>query len=251
MLLMGLLASSMLDSIQPTQAALVVGGDDPQPLIGPDDDNEDNPVIQPADAEVNQSLNNTDILNGGPENDVIIGLLGNDVLQGGGNSDITIGGTEQGEGPNSDIIFGNDWDDVNIWAPGDGSDAYIGGSGTDAQVFGVIDRDDNNVPTLTGTASGFPYGIPTADVTGQGGFCTLERVEDDTLGYEFLVRFFGRATGNLAVTIRLAEVEQVFCTSEEGGQITYADLTGDNPEFAVVALEDVEGLNELVAQIIR
>jgi hypothetical protein len=250
-LVMSLLAGSMIDSIQPTQAALVNGGDEPQVLIGPDDDNEDNSVIQPEDADVNQSLNNTDILNGGPENDVIIGLLGNDVLQGNGNSDITIGGTEQGQGPNSDIIFGGDWDDVNIWAPGDGSDAYIGGSGTDAMVFGVIDRDDNDVPTLDGTADGFPEGIPTADVTGQGGFCTLERVEDDTLGYEFLVRFFVRATGDLAVTIRLAEVEQVFCTSEEGGQVIYADLTEDYSEFAEVEPEEVADLNELVAQIIR
>jgi hypothetical protein len=237
---------------QPTQAGLLVGDDDPVPLIGPDDDNLDNPLIQPADTDVNQSLNNTDILQGGPENNVIIGLLGNDVLLSGPKSDITIGGTEQGQGPNSDVILGGEWDDVNIWAPGDGSDAYVGGSGLDAQVFGVIDRDEDNVPTLDGTASGFPYGSPTADVTGQGGFCTLERVDNAQLaGYEFLVRFFVRATGDLAVIIRLAEVEQVFCTSEAGGAIIYADLTADNPEFVEVELEEVEGLNGIVADIIR
>ena len=79
----------------------------------------------------------------------------------------------------------------------------------------------------------------------------MEEVNDPSLGYEFLVRFFVRATGNLAVTIRLAEVEQVFCTSEEGGQITFADLTQADPEFVVVALEEVEQLNRTVAAIIR
>jgi hypothetical protein len=251
-LLMGLFLSGKLDSIQPTQAALVVGDEDSEVLIGPDDDNVDNPVIQPEDADVDQSLNNTDILLGDKGNDVAIGLLGNDVISGGPGWDITIGGTEQFETPNSDVIFGDSDDDVNIWAPGDGSDAYTGGAGTDAQVFGVIDRDDENVPTLSDPVSGFPEGVPTADVSGQGGFCTLERVEEDTdLGYEFLVRFFVRATGDLAVTIRLAETEQVFCTSEEGGQITFADLTEDDPEFKEVELEEVKDLNKVVAQIIR
>jgi hypothetical protein len=79
----------------------------------------------------------------------------------------------------------------------------------------------------------------------------LEQVEDPLLGYEFLVRFFVRATGALAVTIRLAEVEQVFCTSEAGDQITFADLTAETPEFVVVPLAEVGRLNRLVAQIIR
>jgi hypothetical protein len=247
----GLFLSGKLDSIRPTQAALVDGGAGPEVLIGRDDDNVDNPVIQPDGVEVNQSLDNTDIIWGETGNDVVIGLLGNDVIWGGPDWDITIGGTEQGETPNSDVIFGDEGDDVNIWAPGDGSDAYIGGAGTDAQVFGVIDRDDTNVPTLTDPVEGFPEGAPTADVSGQGGFCTLERVQDAGLGYEFLVRFFVRETGALAVTIRLAEVEQVFCTSEEGGQITFADLTEDSPEFVEVKLEEVKDLNSLVAQIIR
>lgn len=250
-LLVGLFLSGKLDSIQPTQAALVDGGDGPEVLIGRDDDNVDNPVIQPDGVDVNQSLDNADILWGETGNDVVIGLLGNDVIWGGPDWDITIGGTEQGETPNSDVIFGGSGDDVNIWAPGDGSDAYIGESDTDAQVFGVIDRDDDNVPTLTDPVDGFPEGVPTADVTGSGGFCTLESVEDPELGYEFLARFFVRETGALAVTIRLAEVEQVFCTSEEGGQIIFADLTEDDPEFVEVELEEVEDLNGTVAQIIR
>lgn len=248
-LLLGMFISGVVGPIRPTQAGLV--GDSPV-LIGRDDDNVDNPVIQPPDTEVNQSLNNTDILRADTGNHVAIGLLGNDVLLGGPSRDITIGGPEQGETPNSDVIFGYSDDDVNIWAPGDGSDAFLGGDGDlDAMVFGVIDRDDDNVPTLTDPVGGFPEGVPTADVSGLGGFCTLERVEDPDLGYEFLARFFVRATGALAVTIRLSEVEQVFCASEEGGQITYADLTEADPEFVNVELYQVEELNSLVAQIIR
>jgi hypothetical protein len=64
--------------------------------------------------------------------------------------------------------------------------------------------------------------VPTANVSGQGGFCTVEAAPSGS-GYEFLVRFFARATGNLAVTLRTRDVEQVFCTSVAGGAITFAD----------------------------
>jgi Ca2+-binding RTX toxin-like protein len=241
----------MFGSVPPLEASLEEGDTGGQVLIGADDDNLNNPAIQPPNTVANQSLNNTDVLLGGFGNDILIGLLGGDVLRAGPGHDITIGGPEQGVAPNSDVIFGDFGNDVNIWAPGDGSDAFIGGHGWDAMVFGVIDRDANNVPILTPPVSGFPNGVPTANVTGQGGFCTLERVEDPTFGFQWLVRFFVRATGALAVTIRLAEVEQVFCTSEQGGQITYADLTQSSPKFNVVSLEQVKQLNGIVGLIIR
>lgn len=250
----GVFLSGLLGSVQPLQAAFIEGGSGPDVVIGQDDDNLNNPTIQPPGVPANQSLNNTDILEGDGGNDVVIGLLGNDVLHGGPGDDILIGGTEQGSTPNSDIIFGEQGNDINIWAPGDGSDAFIGGPGrSDALVFGVIDRapqDGQIVPTLTGTAPDFPQGVPTANVSGQGGFCTLEQV-DDSLGYEFLVRFFVRVTGVLAVTIRTSEVEQVFCTSLAGGQIAFADLTVANPAFVDVTLEEVKRLNHRVARIIR
>jgi hypothetical protein len=221
-------------------------------VIGPDNDNLNNSLIQPPGTAANQSLNNTDIQRGGGGNDVLIGLLGSDVQLGEGGDDILVGGTEQFVAPNSDIQFGGPGNDVSIWAPGDGSDFFDGGPGRDAQVFGVIDRDASNVPTLTGGAPGFPRGIPTANVLGSPGFCTLEQVPADSdLGYEFLVRFFVRATGALAVTIRLVDVEQVFCTSQAGGQIIFADLRQANPQFEVVSLNRVERLNPLVRNIIR
>jgi Ca2+-binding RTX toxin-like protein len=196
-------------------------------------------------------LNNTDVLLGGFGNDILIGLLGNDVLRGGPGHDILIGGPEGAGPPNSDVIFGDFGNDVNIWQGGDGSDAFIGGHGRDAMVFGTMDRDANNVPILTPPVEGFPHGVPTANVTGQGGFCTLERVQDPEFGFDWLVRFFVRATGALAVTIRLAEVEQVFCTSQPGGQVTFADLTQSSPQFVVVSLEQVQQLNQIVGLIIR
>ena len=235
------------------QAAFQTGTGEADVLIGADNDNVDNPLIQPPGTEANQSLNNTDIQEGRGGNDVLIGLLGNDVQHGGPGADITIGGTEQGVTPNSDVIFGDQGNDINIWAPGDGSDAFIGGRGRrDAMIFGVIDRDADNVPTLTSV--GGPHsetGVPTADLSGSPGFCTVEKVEDPDLGFDFLVRFFVRATGNLAVTVRQTDVEQVFCTTEPGGAITFADLTDPNPQFNEVSLQEVQQLNPTVAQIIR
>jgi hypothetical protein len=248
--LVALLLSAGFGPTGPTQAALLEGGKGAQLLIGRDDDNVNNPAIQPPDVAANQSLNNADLLEGGQGNDVLIGLLGSDVLLGGPGGDILVGGTEQGSQPNSDIIAGGPGDDVNIWAPGDGSDAFVGGPGLDAQVFGVIDR-VNNIPTVTGPVSGFPTGVPTANVTGMNGFCTIERVEDPAFGYEFLVRFFVRSTGNLAVTIRVTEVEQVFCGGLAVGTIVFADLTQPEPEFVEVTLDQVAALNPTVRLIIR
>jgi hypothetical protein len=183
------------------------------------------------------------------QRNVLIGLLGNDVIHGGPGPDIIVGGTEQGSRPNSDVMFGNEGDDVNIWAPGDGSDAFLGGPGHhDALVVGVIDR-ANNVPTLTNPSPRFPHGVPTANVSGSPGFCTVE--PDTTLGYGFLARFFVRATGALAVTIRLSDVEFVFCTSQAGGRITVADLTQPNPQFVDVTREELAALNIDVGAIMR
>ena len=149
--------------------------------------------------------------------------------------------------------FGGRGNDISICAPGDGSDAFIGGPGKDALVVGLIDRDPANsaLPLLSNPTNGYPHGRPSVNVSGINGFCTLERVDDPDLGYEFLVRFFVRSTGNLAVTMRLSEVEQVYCPGLTPGEIVFADLTRDTPQFATVALKQVPHLNENVAPIIR
>ena len=231
-------------------------GKGPQLLIGSDDDRQDNAAIQ-AGAAANQSLNRTDVLNGGQGNDVIFGLNGNDVIDGGQGADIILGGPDGGAAPggppNSDIMFGGQGDDVNLWAPGDGSEAFIGGPGRDALIFGATDRDavadpatGVRLPTLTFGVPGFPQGIPTADVSGLSNFCTIE--ESPLRAYDHLVRFRG-ATGNIIVTVRVSEVEQVFCS--QGGAIAFADLTLAAPVFVPVSQADVQNLNPLVAAMIR
>lgn len=249
----------LLDFAQPTHAALIEGGAGPQLLIGLDDDNQANADIQ-AGAAANQSLNRTDVMEGGPANDVMFGLNGNDVMDGGPGSDIILGGPDGGAAPggppNSDIMFGGPGQDVNLWAPGDGSEAFIGGNGLDALIFGRTDRETVPdpttgvlLPTLLFGIPGFPQGIPTADVSGLSNFCTIEA--SPSPGYSHLVRFRAAATTNIIVTVRVKEVEQVFCTSEGGGAIAFADLTVPSPAFVPVSLGEVQALNALVAAMIR
>jgi hypothetical protein len=239
-----------------TQAAAVDGWTGPQMLIGADDDRQDNVAIQ-SDAAANQSLNRTDVLTGGQGNDVLFGLNGNDVIDGGPGLDIILGGPDGGAAPggppNSDIMFGGPGDDVNLWAPGDGSEAFIGGPGRDALVFGATDRDSIpdaatsvRLPTLRFGVAGFPQGIPTADVSGLSNFCTID--DSPSRGYQSLVRF-RNAVGSLIVTVRVTEVEQVFCSQDRG--LALADLTQPSPVFVPVSLQDIEALNPVVAAMIR
>jgi hypothetical protein len=236
--------------VVPSSAAVIVGDNHADLLIGLDDDNLDNPTIHPPGTAANQSLNNTDVLLGEGGNDVVIGLLGSDVMHGGSGDDILIGGPEGGVAPNSDVIFGDDGKDINIWAPGDGSDAFLGGRGRDVQVFGVIDR-VAGVPTLTGPVPGYPQGVPTANVSGQNGFCRIDPADPES-GYDFLIRFFVRSTGNLAVTVRVKDVEDLVCSGEEPGTIVYADLTAADPVFEVVTVEQLaRNVNRTLGHIIR
>lgn len=239
-----------------TQASAVKDAKGPQLLIGLDDDRQDNVAVQ-ADAVANQSLNRTDVVGGGPGNDVMFGLNGNDVMDGGPGHDIILGGPDGGPAPggppNSDVMFGGPGNDVNLWAPGDGSEAFIGGPGRDALIFGATDREvlpdqatGVRLPTLRFGVHGFPQGVPTADVTGLTNFCTVE--ESPLSAYEYLVRFRS-STGNILATVRVSEVEQVFCS--QGGAIAFADLTERLPTFVVITQPDLETLNRLVGAMIR
>ena len=251
-LLAGVLCT-LFASASAAHAAFVNGTNTADVLFGLDDDNQANAQIQPPGATVNQSLDNADVIKGGSGDDVLIGLGGNDVMLGGSGDDILVGGTEQFVTPNSDMMVGGDGNDIALWRGGDGSEAFIGGRGkADTLIFGNIDRDADNIPIISATTGRHAStGVPTADVTNQGGFCTLERVQDRAAGYQFLVRFFIRATGNLAVTLRTVDVEQVFCTSEPGGEITFADLTEANPEFVVASFGEVNKINPTASTIIR
>ena len=70
-------------------------------------------------------------------------------------------------------------------------------------------------------------------------------------GFQFLVRFFSKANGNLLVTVRTRDVEQVFCTAQNAAAATFADLTKSNPEFVEIPLADVRNVNSDVARMIR
>ena len=102
------------------------------------------------------------------------------------------------------------------------------------------------LPTLLFGVPGFPQGIPTADVSGLSNFCTLE--PSPSPDYQYLVRFRG-AAGNIIVTVRVSDVEQVFCS--QGGGIAFADLTQPSPAFVLVSPQQVQSLNPLVGAMIR
>jgi hypothetical protein len=243
----------------PTHAAPADDNNSAQLIIGRDDDNSGNVLIQ-AGAAANQSLNRTDVLDGGSGNDVMFGLNGNDVMNGGPGDDIILGGpdggTAPGGPPNSDIMFGGPGNDVNLWAPGDGSEAFLGGNGLDALVFGATDRQTLadpvtgvRLPFLIFGVSGFSQGVPTADVSSLGNFCTLE--PSPLPGFDYLVRFRSKATNAIIVTVRVKDVEQVFCTSQTSAAIAVADLTASSPAFVDVTQPEVAKLNRLVGAIIR
>ena len=238
-----------------TQAAELVGSSRSDILIGRDDDNVNDLEIQPEGVAANQSLNNADALLGGHGDDVLIGMLGSDVLLGDTGNDVMIGGIERGAQPNSDIQIGDAGNDIALWAGGDGSDLFDGGPGRhDALVFGAIDSDsDTHVPILSPVDGRHAAtGLPTANVTGQGGFCSLEAAADPAArGFEFLVRFFSKASGALLVTVRTRDVEQVFCTAEDAAAVTFADLTAPKPDFVEISLDAVPAINADVARMIR
>ncbi len=253
------LAALAIGLAYPTHAA---PGDDnrsAQLIIGRDDDVSTNVLIQ-AGAGADQSLKRTDVLDGGSGNDVMFGLNGNDVMNGGPGDDIILGGPDGGAAPggppNSDIMFGGPGNDVNLWAPGDGSEAFLGGNGLDALIFGATDREQLadpatgvRLPHLIFGVNGFPQGVPTADVSGLGNFCTIEPSPLPT--FDYLVRFRSKATNAIIVTVRVKDVEQIFCTSQNSASIAVADLTAPSPVFVDVTQPEVAILNRIVGAMIR
>jgi hypothetical protein len=83
-------------------------------------------------------------------------------------------------------------------------------------------------------------------VSGLNNFCTIE--PSPLPEYDYLVRFRG-AAGNIIVTVRIKDVEQVFCTLNGG--IGFADVRGGSLDFIPVSQELVGFVNGLVAAMIR
>ncbi|OZG74368.1 hypothetical protein BTA51_04980 [Hahella sp. CCB-MM4] len=204
----------------------------------------------------NQSLRAGDILQAEESEDsILIGGLGVDVLLGASGDDILIGGTEDfnssvdGDNKgadNRDRAFGNGGDDVFIWAPGDGSDLFNGGEGTDVLILGLIGEQRDS----DGTTEGAPFfnvnppgrdgsqdfdGIfldennsPVVSVSTSPGFCTIvdsgtNATELELLNLDHIVRFTLRGVAEdfeagvrtdddgLRVAISTKDVEYVVC----------------------------------------
>lgn len=208
--------------------------------VGGDEDNANNPFIQPPGVTAKLHMENTDVLFGAANKDLLIGKLGDDTLLGGPHSDILIGGPEGGvTGPNSDVLIGEEGADVNIWAPGDGSDAFAGGPGSDDMIFApfrtrpngslVIERwGDRKIPRVTIDS------LPQFS-------CTIVKVPaNKRLGFQFLVRF--NVNGAPVVSVRQKDVETVYCPSPVAGHVLEADLTKKHPRFRPEPLNEVPGV---------
>jgi hypothetical protein len=239
-LAVGTLAAGALIAGTPTSSLAFVapGTSGKDVTVGADNDNAANPFIQPPGVTAKQHMDNTDLLFGRGNDDLLIGRLGGDTLLGGGDSDILIGGPEKGQAPNSDVLVGETGNDINIWAPGDGSDAFAGNEGWDTMIFAPFVEKSNGSLLLT-----WEHGrkVPHVAIGEQPAFsCTIVRVPaSEKLGFQFLVRF--NVNGSPVVTVRQKDVEKVFCPSPDAGKAKVAYLTSAHPQFRDVWLSRVGG----------
>ena len=95
-------------------------------------------------------------------------------------------------------MFGGPGNDVNLWAPGDGSEALSAGKDATRSssvrpiaIRLLIERPEFGCRRCCSAVAGFPQGIPTANVSGLTNFCTVEK--SPLPDYEYLVRFRGAA----------------------------------------------------------
>ncbi len=207
--------------------------------VGLDNDNAQNAFVQPPGVAAKQHMEDTDVLLGRDGDDLLVGRKGDDTLLGGYGSDILIGGPENFVAPNSDVLVGEQGHDINIWAPGDGSDAYLGQEGYDQMVFAPFVKNSNGTLKYE-----WKYGrwVPRVDIDGLPQFsCTIVRVPPtQRLGFQFLVRF--NVNGTPVVTVRQKDVERVFCPSPNPGYVKVAVLTDTYPTFRNVPLRTVGGV---------
>ncbi|WP_347351576.1 calcium-binding protein [Intrasporangium sp.] len=242
------LAATTTVSAPSASAVAEPGTPGPDVHLGLDNDNAANPFIQPPGVTAKQHMDNTDVLIGRGGPDLLVGNLGGDTLLGGSDSDILVGGPERFAAPNSDVLVGEAGDDVNIWAPGDGSDAFLGQEGYDTMVFapfvtnpdGSLKLERYRQPTRR-HRTGQARLIPRVDIDGHPQFsCELVPVPaGQRLGFQFLVRF--EVNDVPVVTVRQRDVEKVFCPAPESGTAQVADLTERHPAFRTVPLRAVKG----------
>ncbi len=229
-------------------SALVVPGTAAKDVTaGLDNDNADNPFIQPPGVLAKQHLDNADVLFGRADDDLLIGNLGSDTLLGGAGSDILIGGPEKSASPNSDVLVGDTGEDINIWAPGDGNDAFVGNQGVDTMIFApFVEKADGSLwfSRYAGRQ------LPRVDIEHHARLsCTIVTVPaSEHLGFEHLVRF--NVDDDPVATVRQKDVEGVFCPSPLPGHVAFASLTSAHPQFRDVWISNVQGtIGQILAPV--
>ena len=141
-------------------------------------------------------------------------------------NDILIGGLDKGS-PNSDVIFGGWGNDYNIWAPGDGNDAFLGGPGYDVHINSAVEQANGEVALFRANGRTIPHVL----IDQQTASCSVEAVPaSQGLGFDYITRFLG-ANGNVIVTIRLKDVELLVCNSAQDGMARFALLRGPSPQL--------------------
>lgn len=204
-----------------------------------------------------QSLQFGDQLQGTEQDDIIIGGLGIDILFGGKGNDVLVGGTEDFNPFNRDRAFGQEGDDVFLWAPGDGNDFFDGGEGVDTLIITLIgEQQDAN-----GNSYGAPFfgvtappnpgsqnfdgifidsdtGLPAINVGATPGFCELldSTVPGmDELNLDFLVHFRLRGVADNFEQQLATDPNIDPATLDTGGRISVHLI---NAEFVVCASRD-------------
>ena len=235
-----LTAGLLLGGLTTSAGAVVEPGTPAKDVtIGLDNDNADNPFIQPPGVSAPQSMDNADVLFGRDNDDLLIGNLGSDTLLGGNDDDILVGGPDHGQQPSSDVLVGDDGDDIAIWSPGDGNDAFAGNEDNDTMIFAPLVTNPDGSVLLTRDHG---RRIPHVDIGGQPGTCTVVPVPDsENLGAQFLVRF--NVDDVPVATVRQKDVEKVYCPSPTPGTARVATLDGTHPEqFRTIPLDHVRGV---------
>ncbi len=226
--------------LTPSATAMVAPGTPGADItVGADNDNAHNTFIQPPGVQAKQHLEDTDVLFGRGGGDLLIGRAGSDTLLAGAGDDILVGGPEQGRTPNSDVLLGEDGNDVNVWAPGDGSDMFLGDQGHDTMIFAPLRLGASGKPALRRADGRLVPQVTTGRLPRFG--CTIVAVSPSRrLGFDHLVRF--TVDGKPVVTVRQRGVERVICPSPRPGRARVADLRQAHPRFMEVATRSITGL---------
>ena len=238
-LVVGLAAGIGFTIASPALTAVIPGTSGDDVHFGLDNDNADNPFIQPPGVPATLHMDDADVVFGREGDDLLVGNLGSDTIPGGKGSDIMIGGPEDSTTPSSDVLLGDEGNDINIWAPGDGNDAYVGDKGNDAMVFApLLEKADGSL--VLGTHAGRK--VPRADIGGQPDLtCTILKIPpEQQFGAQFLIRF--NVDGDPVASVRLKDVEKLLCPTTAAGNAAVADLTVANPAFHDVRLTDIGGV---------